>query len=304
MSGSQAQGPALAGIALTLGAVALFASLDTATKLVLTTVPMMMALWFRYFVQAVATAAIMLPRRGWRSWHTQRPGLHLLRGLLLVSSSLAAFSALQHIQVAEFTAIVALSPLIVTALAALLFGERVSPARWLLVLGGLGGALIIIRPGAESFSAAMLLPLLVLAANSSFQLLTSRMVRSEDPMTMHLYTGCIGALIASLALPWVWRELSWLEWGRMMVMGLSAAIGHFLLILAYSRTPVAVLSPYLYAQIAFAVIGGWLVFSHTPDGWALLGMCVIAACGATGAWLILRQSRSERQPETVPAARP
>ena len=291
---SPAPQSALGGIALTLGAVALFASLDTATKLVLTTVPMMMALWFRYFVQAVATTAILLPRRGWRIGHTGRPGLHLLRGLLLVGSSLAAFTALQHIPVAEFTAIVALSPLVVTVLAALIFRERVSLLRWLLVLGGFAGALIIIRPGAESFSAMMLLPLLVLAANSSFQLLTSHMVRTEDPMTMHLYTGWIGALMSALALPWAWAQLSGLEWARMMVMGLSAAIGHFLLILAYSRTPVAVMAPYLYAQIAFAVIGGWLVFSHTPDGWALTGMCVIGTCGATGAWLILRQSRSDR----------
>lgn len=296
---SPAPQSALGGIALTLGAVALFASLDTATKLVLTTVPMMMALWFRYFVQAVATTVILLPRRGWRIGYTGRPGLHLLRGLLLVGSSLAAFTALQHIPVAEFTAIVALSPLVVTVLAALIFRERVSLLRWLLVFGGFAGALIIIRPGAESFSAMMLLPLLVLAANSSFQLLTSHMVRTEDPMTMHLYTGWIGALISALALPWAWAQLSGLEWARMMVMGLSAAIGHFLLILAYSRTPVAVMAPYLYAQIAFAVIGGWLVFSHTPDGWALTGMCVIGTCGATGAWLILRQSRSDRAAQVL-----
>jgi drug/metabolite transporter (DMT)-like permease len=241
----------------------------------------------------------LLPRRGWRIGYTGRPGLHLLRGLLLVGSSLAAFTALQHIPVAEFTAIVALSPLVVTVLAALIFRERVSLLRWLLVLGGFAGALIIIRPGAESFSAMMLLPLLVLAANSSFQLLTSHMVRTEDPMTMHLYTGWIGALISALALPWAWAQLSGLEWARMMVMGLSAAIGHFLLILAYSRTPVAVMAPYLYAQIAFAVIGGWLVFSHTPDGWALTGMCVIGTCGATGAWLILRQSRSDRAAQVL-----
>ena len=296
---SPAPQSALGGIALTLGAVALFASLDTATKLVLTTVPMMMALWFRYFVQAVATTVILLPRRGWRIGYTGRPGLHLLRGLLLVGSSLAAFTALQHIPVAEFTAIVALSPLVVTVLAALIFRERVSLLRWLLVLGGFAGALIIIRPGAESFSAMMLLPLLVLAANSSFQLLTSHMVRTEDPMTMHLYTGWIGALISALALPWAWAQLSGIEWARMMVMGLSAAVGHFLLILAYSRTPVAVMAPYLYAQIAFAVIGGWLVFSHTPDGWALTGMCFIGTCGATGAWLILRQSRSDRAAQVL-----
>ena len=293
---------ALAGIALTLGAVALFAVLDTTTKLVLTTVPMMMALWFRYFFQAVATTVIMVPQRGWSIWRTTRPSLQLLRGLLLVSSSLAAFEALKHIQVAEFTAIVSLSPLVITLLAALLFGERVATLRWLLVLGGFSGAMIIIRPGTDAFSTALLLPLLVLLANSCFQLLTSRMVRTEDPMTMHLYTGWVGTVAASLALPWAWAQLSGYEWILMMIMGLSAAAGHFMLILAYGRTPVAVMAPYLYAQIAFAVIGGWLVFSHTPDGWSLLGMCVIAACGASGAWLTLRQTRIARQAQEQPPA--
>ena len=285
---------ALTGIALTLGAVAFFATLDTATKLVLGAVPLLMALWFRYFFQAAVTTAIMVQRRGWSIWRTQRPGLQILRGLLLVSSSTVAFEALLHMPVAEFTAIVSLAPLVITVLAAWFFHERVSALRWLLVAGGFSGAMIIIRPGAEQFSLVFLLPFLVLVANSLFQLLTSRMVRTEDPLTMHLYTGWVGTLVSSLALPWVWTEISLQSWALMILMGLSAAVGHFLLILAYERTPVATMAPYLYAQIAFAVIGGWLVFSHTPDGWSLLGMCVIAACGTTGAWLTLKQARAAR----------
>lgn len=285
---------ALTGIALTLGAVAFFATLDTATKLVLGAVPLLMALWFRYFFQAAVTTAIMVQRRGWTIWRTQRPGLQILRGLLLVSSSTVAFEALLHMPVAEFTAIVSLAPLVITVLAAWFFHERVSALRWLLVAGGFSGAMIIIRPGAEQFSLVFLLPFLVLVANSLFQLLTSRMVRTEDPLTMHLYTGWVGTLVSSLALPWVWTEISLQSWALMILMGLSAAVGHFMLILAYERTPVATMAPYLYAQIAFAVIGGWLVFSHTPDGWSLLGMCVIAACGTTGAWLTLRQARAAR----------
>ena len=285
---------ALTGIALTLGAVAFFATLDTATKLVLGAVPLLMALWFRYFFQAAVTTAIMVQRRGWTIWRTQRPGMQILRGLLLVSSSTVAFEALLHMPVAEFTAIVSLAPLVITVLAAWFFHERVSALRWLLVAGGFSGAMIILRPGAEQFSLVFLLPFLVLVANSLFQLLTSRMVRTEDPLTMHLYTGWVGTLVSSLALPWVWTEISLQSWALMILMGLSAAVGHFLLILAYERTPVATMAPYLYAQIAFAVIGGWLVFSHTPDGWSLLGMCVIAACGTTGAWLTLRQARAAR----------
>ena len=120
------------------------------------------------------------------------------------------------------------------------------------------------------------------------------MVRTEEPLTMHLYTGWVGTLVSSVALPWSWAALSAWQWGLMVLMGLSASIGHLLLILAFERTAVATIAPYMYAQIAFAVIGGWLVFSHTPDGGSLIGMCVIGACGAGGAWLSLRQSRASR----------
>ena len=283
---------ALAGIALAVGAVACFATLDTTTKLTsMAGVPILMALWFRYCFQAVATSLMTL-RQGRRVWHTRRPGLHLLRGLLLMGSSGTAFFSLKHLPVAEFTAIVSLTPLVITFLAAVVLRERVSVLRWLLVVGGFGGALAIIRPGAEQFSAAMLLPLLVLAINTAFQLLTSRMVKTEDPLTMHMYTGWVGTLLCALALPWAWQALAPGDWALLLLMGASATTGHLLLILAYGRAPVATLGPYLYAQIGFAVIGGWVAFAHTPDAWSLLGMGIIAACGAAGAWLTVRENRS------------
>jgi len=285
---------ALAGIALAVAAVACFATLDTTTKLAAATVPLLMALWFRYCFQALMTTAVMLPQRGWSIWRTRRPGLQMLRGVLLLASSSLSFLSLKYLPVAEFTAIVSLTPLLITFMAAVVLRERVSLLRWLLVVGGFTGALIIIRPGHDQFSWYTLLPLSVLATNTCFQLLTSRLVRTEDPLTMHLYTGWVGMLISALALPWVWQSLSLVEWGWLCIMGLAGAAGHFMLILAYGRAPVATLGPYLYAQIGFAVIGGWIVFAHTPDIWSLLGMCVIAACGAAGAWLTLREHRSLR----------
>jgi len=291
---------ALAGIALAVAAVACFATLDTTTKVATATVPLLMALWFRYCFQAVVTTAVMLPQRGWGIWRTRRPGLQVLRGMLLLSSSGTAFLSLKFLPVAEFTAIVSLTPLLITFLAATVLREPVSVLRWLLVIGGFSGAMLIIRPGHEQFSWPMLLPLAVLAINTAFQLLTSRMVKTEDPVTMHLYTGWVGMLISALALPWVWQALSLVEWSYLVLMGLAAAGGHFMLILAYGRAPVATLSPYLYAQIGFAVIGGWVAFAHTPDGWSLLGMCVIAACGAAGAWLTLRENRALRTPVLAP----
>ena len=293
MSGAGRTPPnTLAGIGLLVAAVACFAVLDTTTKIVSLSVPVLMAIWFRYAFQAIATTVAMLPSRGWSLLRTAHPKFQCLRGVLLLTTSVFAFFSLKHMPVGEFTAIVMITPLVITLLASLTLGERVSVLRWALVIGGFVGTLIIIRPGGESFSWATLLPLGLVISHAWFQILTSRLVRTEDPVTLHFYTGWIGTLLASLALPFVWTSLdSWTLWAGLALMGLMGTVGHYMMILAYARAPVSTLTPFLYAQIGFAMLGGWLAFSHVPDDLSLLGMGMIAVCGATGAWLAVRESR-------------
>jgi drug/metabolite transporter (DMT)-like permease len=289
------------GIALVIAAVACFATLDTTTKVVSAGVPLLMGLWFRYFFQAVATTAVVLPLRGWRSLRTAHPKFQLLRGLLLLTSSLFAFLSLKYMPVAEFTSVVGIVPLAITLLAATALGESVSRLRWTLIAGGFIGTLIIIRPGSEHFGWSAIFPLVVVASNSWFQVLTSKLARTEDPITMHFYTGWVGTLVASLALPFVWTTLpSWWLWAGLMLMGLTATVGHFLLILAYTRTTAATLTPFFYTQIGFAMLGGWLAFSHVPDGWSMIGIGMIALCGALSAWLTARESQALQQVKLQP----
>ena len=296
----QAGGP-LAGIALTVSAMACFASLDTTTKYVTASVPLLMALWFRYAFQALATTLAVLPTRGLSVLRTAHPKFQVLRGVLLLLTSLFAFLSLRYMPVGEFTAIVMITPLIITLLASTSLGEKVSPMRWLMVAGGFTGTMVIVRPGADTFNWATLLPLGLVASNSWFQVLTSKLARTEDPVTMHLYTGWVGALLVSLVVPFVWTsQISGQLWALMVLMGALAAIGHFVMILAYKSAPAASLTPYLYAQIGFAMLGGWIVFSHVPDHLSMIGIAMIAVCGTGGAWLAVRESRTARQLEVQP----
>jgi drug/metabolite transporter (DMT)-like permease len=287
----------LAGIGMVIVAVACFATLDTATKASTAGVPILMGVWFRYAFQAVATTAVLLPLRGTALLRTQHPRYQLLRGALLLVSSTLAFLSLRYMPLAEFTSIVLIAPLVITLLAATTLKEYVSPLRWALVAGGFIGTLVILRPGGDAFSWAILLPIGLVLTNAWFQVLTSKLAQTENPLTMHFYTGWVGALIASLALPFVWTALpSWEWWALLCLMGFMGTVGHFILILAYQRAPASTLTPYLYAQIAFAMLGGWLVFSHVPDRYSLIGISLIAVCGAAGAWLTVRERRVPIEP--------
>ncbi len=287
----------LAGIGLVLLAVACFATLDTATKLSTAAVPILMGVWVRYAFQAVATTLVLLPKHGTALLRTRHPRYQLLRGALLLASSTLAFLSLRYMPLAEFTSIVLIAPLVITLFAATTLKEHVSPLRWALVAGGFTGTLVILRPGGDAFNWAVLLPIGLVLTNAWFQVLTSKLAQTENPLTMHFYTGWVGTLLASFAVPLAWAALpSWHWWALLCLMGFMGTVGHFILILAYQRAPASTLTPYLYAQIAFAMIGGWAMFSHVPDHLSLAGMAMIAVCGAAGAWLTVSERRVPIEP--------
>ncbi len=284
---------ALAGILLVLAAQTCFATLDTTTKYITLSVSVLVAMWCRYLFQVVTTTAIMLPLRGRALLRSRHPRFQVLRGVLLLACSLLAMLSLTYMPVAEFTAIIMMSPLLITLLASTRMKEKVSLARWALVSGGFVGTLIIIRPDSHHFGWYMVLPLILVCTNAWYQMLTSHMAQLESAATMHFYTGWVGFLLLSLVLPWVWvTPQGMAQWSGLLLMGLASSTGHFLLIQAYAKTSPSTLTPFLYGQIGFALLGGWLVFSYVPDGWSLVGITMIAAFGAAGAWLSVRESRA------------
>lgn len=173
-------------------------------------------------------------------------------------------------------------------MAAVWLREQVGLARWACVLGGCAGALVVLRPDAHGDGGmALLWPVGLVAANTGYQVLTSRLARAGEPAgAMQLWTGSLGLLLTSLALPWTWQTgVPLAHWLQIATVGALSLIGHQGLILAYRQAPASVLTPFLYLHIAFALVVGWLMFGHVPDAWAWTGVGLIAGCGALGTWL-------------------
>lgn len=288
------------GVLLMLAAVACFATMDTVVRYLGTSIPVLLLLFLRYVVQAVVMVPVLL--RSHLGFRSARPGFQIGRGLLLLACSAASFVGLRYIPVAEFTAISMLTPVLVTVLSVLLFHEHISRARWALVAGAFLGVLVIVRPGSGLFGWAVLWPLAGACAYASFQLVTGRYASRENPFITHFWTGAVGALAVLPAWPLGLLELTTAVQGLpasllggIVAIGLLGTFGHLLLILAFGCAPASRLSPFLYVQIAMAVMLGWLVLGQVPDGWARLGMLIIAICGAATAWLNMRSAASARR---------
>jgi len=280
------------GIAMVLLAVLGFSLLDGAVKFLGAVVPLLIVVWVRYAVQAGVMAGWLAATGGRANFRVAHPRFQVLRGALLLLSSVLAYLGLQAMPVAEFTAITLLAPVMVTLLSPLLLRERVTALRWVLVLVAFAGALIVIRPGSGLFGPAALYPLALAASGAFFQILTRRMASLEPPLTTHFCTGLVGMLLLTLVLPLsptplapVVAELTALHWLLMLLAGLLGTVAHLAFIRAVSVAPMAVLMPFTYAQIAFAAVLGALLFAHLPDGWAILGMGIIAVSGAVSVWV-------------------
>ena len=295
----------LQGVALILLAVACFASLDSTARGLSQPdgrwgVPVLLIMTLRYTVQAAVMAVALAPR-GRAAFASAHPKFQWLRGGLLLATSFCSFFAVRFMPVPEYTAINMLTPLLVTVLAATVLREPVSRLRWALVFGGFAGALVVIRPGSGTFGWVVALPLLGAVAYASFQVLTSRLTGAESPYTTHFWTGFVGTvalwplLLAAAAAQGLDATLAQLHrlpagaWALMGVVGLFGTTGHLFLILALGKARTATLMPFVYAQIAFASVIGYVFFDHVPDHWAWIGMAVIAACGATSAALNMRR---------------
>ena len=266
------------GAALLVLATALFASMDAIGKGLMQRHDPFQVVWARYAAQAVIVAIIVSPRLG-RVIRTARPGLQVIRSALLFMATLCGFFAFSVMPLADATAIFQTAPLAITALAALILREPVGPRRWAGVMVGFLGALIIVRPGADVFQPAALLPMLGALFFAGYSIATRFLGRDESYWTTFLYTAALGALIASAFVPLVWVTPTWGDAALMLAMGAIGSAGQFLLIVAFNTAPASAIAPFTYAGLIFATLWGYLFFGDAPDGWTATGAAVIVGSG-------------------------
>jgi drug/metabolite transporter (DMT)-like permease len=295
----------LLGIALVIGAASCFATMDTTVRYVGAYFSVALVLWFRYGLHA-AIMTLWVALSPQRSFRSANPMFQIARGTLLVFSSAMAFAALRRMPVAEFTAIVMLTPVLATLVARLWLKERISPLRWVLVCGGFVGALIVIRPGSGIVGWAALLPLAAALSNAVFQIMTSRFAPHEDPFTTNFYTGATGMAVATpILLASVADPIDTLlgapaiQVGALLAVAVLGTAGHLLLIMALGKAPASTLMPFQYVQLAVAALAGYIVFGLTPDAWGWAGMAIIGVCGAASAWLNVRAADKLRPVSAV-----
>lgn len=286
------------GVILLLCALFFFACMDTTTKYLSVhyNVPLIMAI--RYIVHCALMLVLLAPRQGMQLVRTQRTGLVVVRALCLVAVSLFVGLALQRMPVAESTAIFFLAPMLVVLIAGPMLRERIGALGWVSAIGGFLGVLLIARPGGGLDAAGVAFGLMAASANAVYQLLSRTLAATERTVTLLFHTALAGSICFGLFLPWFWKGEAPTLWQTILFlsMGVNGGIGHYLFTAAFRHAPASSLAPITYFQLVWALVLGWMVFGHMPDGLTGIGMLAVAASGMAMALKSRRAAPDKKTP--------
>ena len=283
------------GIALVTVTTLLFAVLDTSAKWLVQTLPVLQVVWLRFVFHTILTTAIFMPSMGPDLFKIKNPSLQFLRGLMLALMTGLNFYALQFLQLAEVGAVQFSVPILIALISAWLLHEKLDAKRWLAICVGFAGVLIIIiRPGSHGFHPAIFLSIINAFLYAAFNLMTRRLAGSDHPISTQLVSAAVPSLLLAPMALWQWQMPSdWFTWSLIVLTGLAGGLGHTATALAHRYATAAVLGPFLYQQIIYMTLGGWLVFGQIPDSAVVIGACVVVMSGLYLLWHEFKLQKSE-----------
>jgi len=277
---------ARAGIWLMVLATFVFAAQDALSRYLASTYNVLLVVTIRYWFFAVFVIALSARRPGGvrAIAVTRRPLLQIARGLLLAAEVCVMVLAFTYLGLIDSLAIFICYPLLIAALSGPMLGEHVGWRRWIAITLGFVGILIVLGPGLTVFSPYALIPLLSACMFALYGILTRMAARHDGSDTSFFWTGIVGAVGMTLVGIWHWEPMTMQDYGRMAILCVSGALGHWLLIRAYELAETGVLQPFAYLHLIWGSAIGILVFGEDLRQNVVLGTVIVVGAGLFTLW--------------------
>lgn len=266
------------GIAWMLATMFWFTSLDAIAKYLLQSYPVIQVVWARFFFHTLFVVIVMRRTLSYE-WRSSRPTLQLSRSVLMLTTTALFFVGVQTTPLTMASTILFLSPIFVTVLAIPILGEKVGIRRWMGVLFGFAGAMIVVRPTVSGLAFGSVLLLAAALSNAFYQVVTRQVRHADTPMTSLFYSGLFGAIITTLIVPFFWVVPTLTAWGCFLLLGLLGSVGHLCLIRSLRRASASVVVPFSYSSLIWATMYGFLLWGDLPTSYTLTGASLIIGSG-------------------------
>lgn len=264
-----------------LVAAATFVAMDSMAKHLGQSYSPVQLVWARYGIHLVVLLLVLLALRRLDSsvLISHAPMGQLVRGVLLLGATIFSYLAVRELPLAQVYVVNFSSPVIVTLLAIPLLGEPVNTVRITAVLVGFAGVFVAMQSELVAMNPAMIFPVGMAFCFAMYQLATRHFSHQDSPTTSLLYTAAAGGLLSSLAVPFFWTPIEAADLLPFFAIGALGAVGHFALILAMRFASASLVSPFLYSQLLWASLSGYLFFSELPTLNTLAGALMVIGSG-------------------------
>lgn len=231
--------------------------------------------FLRYFFGALFLLPVVLRLGVYGALHTRRLPLHLFRGAIHTAGMLLWFVALPLTTLAEITALGFTGPIFITIGAALFLGEDVRLRRWLAVLVGFVGAMIIIRPGFSALHLGVICILVSTPIFSASNLISKALARTDSASTIVIWQNIVIVACAAPFAVWFWQTPRWTDIVWFLAAGLCGTLGHISQQRGYQLADITLLQPIGFLSLVWNAMLGFLLFTQKPDLWTFVGAAVI-----------------------------
>ena len=215
---------------------------------------------------------------------TKQPYIQFIRGLLLISAILIGVYSFTKLGLVQTHSILSFFPLIVVAFSGPILNEKIGIQRWLAVLFGFLGVLIILDPTNFIISFDAVLPILGAFVLGFYTILTRKVSKDDSSETSFFWVAIVGCIVMSIVGPFYWEPILYRDWGWMALLCVLSTAGHFLLIKAYENAEASVLQPFTYFQLFFASIIGIIIFNDIITLSIFIGGIIVVGSGVFSAW--------------------
>lgn len=286
------------GIFCLVTAVALLTISDSIVKLLSPSYALHEIMLFRALFAMIFVIVIVQLEGGFVILKTRRPGLHFLRGLMLVIANMFFFLGLASLPISETIALFYSAPLFICLLSQIVLAQRVSFFRWVAIFIGLVGVLVMLRPGTEIFKMAALLPIMAAFAYACMVIMTSKLGIQDKAGTMTFYIQLAFIIVSSivglsvgdgrfytpdnptlgfLLRSWTLPNID--DVGLIAACGFFVAVGGYLMSQSYRIGQASLMAPFEYSSMPLALLLGYLVWGDWPDQYSMMGSMLIISSG-------------------------
>jgi len=258
--------------------------------------PLGQVLFFRGFFGVLLYFLIMPRDRIKNFYYTKRPGLHFLRCFFGLIALLSIFTALRNLPLATVVSITFAAPIFTTILSIFLLSEKVGFFRWLAVIVGFIGIIIITEPGFTSLNIYFVYPV-IFCLGMSYVAITIRQLSTSEPVWLiSLYFSVTITLASFFTIPYGWIMPDIKDLVLLMSIGIFGGAANLWLSQSYKFSEVSLVTPLKYLALIFAIIFGYFIWNEVPSVKTLTGAFLVI----TSSIIIFRREITLKKQVTIP----